>query len=412
MKKLFNVAIFFLILPITVQTQQQEATSLIQNEYHITTKHFTNYVYRRFYFINRLHKTMTLFFTLDKNLHPKNRSLNYEILFNFDLLPFQHNKIKNSILDMQKKRSLKPLFMIWTDFVNYQSIDDQLLVEEFTKEILVVSRNLIISSQTIPNQEKKTYFSEFFKTIALPPCALLDIIDNYVSLFLHYNPSLAQLVQWIPHFIDEKKYTRIIDLKPFVHVDEVIERFYHIQRLNKPLVMLEKANTFPIYIRMNYITKSPFLEIHNIASFSHPNIISCMKVMNQTKTLEPLIELWQDIEQYKHIHDTLLMREFLILVYAMYIDLHSQLCAHQKNNRAIILLETIESLPLEEILQAIDILSKELPSLLDKYELKSDMSWKEWFKKYWWAPPLVTIAIGCKILIAMKLSKIFIPKTS
>ncbi|MFT6765491.1 MAG: hypothetical protein ACJAZS_000369 [Alteromonas naphthalenivorans] len=43
---------------------------------------------------------------------------------------------------------------------------------------------------------------------------------------------------------------------------------------------------------------------------------------------------------------------------------------------------------LEEILNALDLIVEELPVFLEQYELASNLSWKEWKKKYWLLAPI------------------------
>ena len=57
------------------------------------------------------------------------------------------------------------------------------------------------------------------------------------------------------------------------------------------------------------------------------------------------------------------------------------------------LYENLESLPLEKILDAIDLLAEELPQLLEHYNEFSELHWKERLKKYWWVPPAFIVII-------------------
>ena len=61
--------------------------------------------------------------------------------------------------------------MVWDDFITYKSIDDQLLVEEFTKEIFIISRNILYS--TLSTQQKELLDKRFI----LSAYQLLDVID-------------------------------------------------------------------------------------------------------------------------------------------------------------------------------------------------------------------------------------------
>lgn len=56
-------------------------------------------------------------------------------------------------------------------------------------------------------------------------------------------------------------------------------------------------------------------------------------------------------------------------------------------------------LDLEEIVNILQILARDLPHLFQLYGLYSNLTWEEWFKRYWWAIPLMTTAILIKIII-------------
>ncbi|MCG6534614.1 MAG: hypothetical protein L7F78_07995, partial [Syntrophales bacterium LBB04] len=130
-------------------------------------------------------------------------------------------------------------------------------------------------------------------------------------------------------------------------------------------------------------------------SWHHPRIVSCIRVIEQSESFEPLIELWDDILQYKFVQDDLFMHEFAQLVLVTYTDLltfyNEQQPASHKDaiSAALGLYQLIDKLPLNEILDVIDIITHDLPPLLEKYEFDSDLSWNMWLRKYWWAPPLL-----------------------
>jgi hypothetical protein len=62
----------------------------------------------------------------------------------------------------------------------------------------------------------------------------------------------------------------------------------------------------------------------------------------------------------------------------------------------------ISQLPIAEVLNAIDMLVNELPPFIEKYELNSQITWKNWLKKYWWVPPVFGIWFGLKILLKLQ----------
>jgi hypothetical protein len=44
-------------------------------------------------------------------------------------------------------------------------------------------------------------------------------------------------------------------------------------------------------------------------------------------------------------------------------------------------------------------LMTELPPFLEKYELNSSITWRNWLKKYWWVPPVFGGWFALRILV-------------
>lgn len=60
------------------------------------------------------------------------------------------------------------------------------------------------------------------------------------------------------------------------------------------------------------------------------------------------------------------------------------------------LYQEIDSLPIEEILTAIDVVSAAMNETFIKQDTDSGTQWKELFTKYWWVQPII---IGGTILL-------------
>lgn len=58
--------------------------------------------------------------------------------------------------------------------------------------------------------------------------------------------------------------------------------------------------------------------------------------------------------------------------------------------------KNVDQVQVEEVLQVLDIILKELPVFIEKYELNSSLSWKEWKKKYWLLAPAGGLILGIK----------------
>jgi hypothetical protein len=396
----------------------------IEQDYGFTANQFTNFVYRRFYFINRLEKIMNSFSRINKTITktittktspgPRDRHLNIDRIFNLDIAEsFSHPMIKNSLNTIKTKRSLRPLFTVWDSFKSYKLIEDQLLIEEFTKEIFVISRNLILSSLDADDtQEQGTNFTrdhDIHPMLSLCSCCLLDMIDIYLDQFLQIQTAHKHTGN-----IDDpqKNINSVHDLKPFIHMDDIVERFYHLQRLQRPmahLYFLYKGG-YPYRLNRSIQIKNSTIIIDNYTQFTHPDIVSCIKVMQQTQSWLPLIQLLCEVKRYKFIQDQGFMHELSCLLFVI----SHTIVAHethkqnpqQKNitlEQVAELYEKIDSLPIENILDAIDLLSEQIPVLLEKYAFDPDTkTWCAWFKKHWWHASVDMVKLTLKVLLKLK----------
>jgi hypothetical protein len=101
---------------------------------------------------------------------------------------------------------------------------------------------------------------------------------------------------------------------------------------------------------------------------------------------------------HKHLLYHILYKQFFLHEYKK--NSHTLIRTAIKNLLEIS--EKINQLPITEILNTIDMLAKELPPFLEKYEFHSKITWKAWLKKYWWVPPIFIGWFGLKILLTLQ----------
>ena len=178
---------------------------------------------------------------------------------------------------------------------------------------------------------------------------------------------------------------------------EAEQPLYCFKRLEKPLLLLNKL------VENNFRPKQSW-HYSDVITFKHPLIIQCMHSMHSQKNLEPLLNLSQSISYYHYFNDTELFRQYLLLMFVVYKNIFVDY-AQRRGSFAlysiqdiITLYKRIESFPLDEILYSIDLLTNQLPYLIEYYELNSDLTWKTWFRKYWWLPALCIAITGIKII--------------
>jgi hypothetical protein len=183
---------------------------------------------------------------------------------------------------------------------------------------------------------------------------------------------------------------------------DIVLRFYHIQRLHKGvrrLVRMSKKKLVPLtlHCEVKQIKNKKALILQNGESivFTHPRIIWCLEHIEQYQSLTPFLEVWDDLGHYQLVDDTVVIREFIYLVFHLYKTVvHQELLLKNEIEEVAKLDAIFKKVPsldeaeLEEILNALDLIIDELPVFIEQYELISNLSWEEWRKKYWLLAPI------------------------
>ena len=151
-------------------------------------------------------------------------------------------------------------------------------------------------------------------------------------------------------------------------------------------------------IRVHHLPQPLFIK----TVFHHPAIVAAVQDITVHHSLKSLGILYYAIEHFKYIEDTMLIHEFALLILYLYSEIIESITPEEPSTparNAASLFETLKDAPLEEILDAINLIAEELPTLLQNYEFNSKLTWRQWFKKYWWAPPVIVATIVVKVII-------------
>jgi hypothetical protein len=191
------------------------------------------------------------------------------------------------------------------------------------------------------------------------------------------------------------------------HITTYLYYTNHLAKSIYYLSLLDKQNYH--YKPCNIIKEKNSILIDSTYFFNH-KIITCIDKMLLLNRLTPLLVLLNEIIKYEHFENKAFMHELFLLIFTV----HKQILFHECDESNTYALKTvtistiieisekINQLPIAEILNAIDMLVTELPPFLEKYEFNSKISWKEWFKKYWWVPPIFSGWFGLKILLSLQ----------
>jgi hypothetical protein len=194
-----------------------------------------------------------------------------------------------------------------------------------------------------------------------------------------------------------------------IYYQDIVTHAYCIKCLTDSTHLLSRLDEQRYHYKpCNMCEQHDYIQI-DTAIFSYPAIRNCIKKIVATESLQPLIQLLHKVKHHRLIHNNKFFHEVLILIFTIYKQILFNECEKKQQSIKKSTLETImlvnniiNQLPIAEILSTIDMLVTELPPFFEKYELHSHMSWKNWFKKYWWVPPVFGIWFGLKILYKLQ----------
>ncbi len=330
----------------------------------------TYLTFRRYYFISRLEKTMRLLLKIQSAHRQPFRAVRSET---FDISLFHDKRIIRSLKRIEELRNLKPLFMIWDDFVAYKSLEDDIFIEDFSKEIFVVTRK-VLSSLNEYGDLGHLSLHEIEHTAPNRTEHLLDAIDQITHALQQVVPQQSSQNRALLSI----NHAPPLDLKSEVSTDEIALRFYYIQRLHKAMDLLNRAPNNQAYHTIDY---------H--AGLKSAGITATLRAMQEAGNPSPMMHQWNDMKEYKFIDNIKFAKEFVSVVFIALRHIYT-------NPGGSLLGEAhIENMSIDQILHAIDIITDQVSASTQAYSATEGNTFQEWLAQYWWAVPVTigTIAI-------------------
>jgi len=183
-------------------------------------------------------------------------------------------------------------------------------------------------------------------------------------------------------------------------------RFYMIQRLNASLAPLAKlvlgrdASRICAQLLSAPVPSADALsaDVLLVDSFQSPVMRDCLKKMQKEGSLAPLFVVWESVGSYRHIGDSNLIRELLLVAIQVYRLLMKVVAPKQEQDAVQVqevlgLYSTISSLPLTELFFLLDEFMQQANSVAEAYQQGAAQGWNVTLKQYWWVPPVVVA--GC-----------------
>lgn len=292
-------------------------------------------VFRRYYFIARLEKTITL---LREIMSTASQESITRIVNCSEMPHFSHKLIATARYRMQQSRSLQPIFVVWDDFSSYKALEaelvigkDDLFVKEFTQQLFFITKNILATTK--PSTYKNMFYT-YEEIMRGSPEYIIDSIDYVVELIESDDQQVKRANS---------------DIRMHATTDEINTRFYHIQRL---MIGFELAE-------------------------------QCEKAQSSEyraqKELSQLRREWSQVKQYRRLNDSNYIHGFCILLFTI-------LKRHVTPEHHPQAFALIESIDVEEVLHGIDLITDELSTLMNNYEKDKKQSLREWLLLNWSKP--------------------------
>lgn len=340
----------------------------------------THLTFRRYYFIARLERTIKLLATLNAMSNELIMKKIVDVQFN---KPFTHKLIHQAAIRIQQSKSIKPIFAVWDEFSSYKSLESELIigkndlfVKEFSQQLFFIVKNFITVTRgySIIDHYKEEEID------SLSHEQMLDLLDNTMDIV--ENRTNNTIIKRLP------------DIKIHATADEINTRYYYLKRLEHTILLLEHIDNLNPNFFQNNIKRFKPLNVYDYRNDAIQHTIQEMLVL---ESHNPLFKSWQDFRQYRKISDQTFAKELCILIFNVLKTYN-----HNAQSPSLSLLENTE---IEDILYAIDIISDEIKTTIEKYN-QEEISLSQWIKKYWWVP------LGTLGTISLKLAYYYAQKTN
>jgi hypothetical protein len=382
-------------------------------------EHFTmqsvQLVEKRYYLIKRLEGPMATLFLAHKyfSSKPEKRIFKESLDRIFDCDQFRHPLVRASAQAVQQHQTLEPCRKIWRDFLSYRHLEDQSFVRETITLVLMLYNNLLqhlkFGRDTLfvskPKSITKTWTDWIFGNNEHTRGANVQDYDLIHALVAgdYTSSSVCPDAECETVQDNFKAIAGLLDESE--HHDMVLNnimRFYHMQRLTKPMYLFSALSA----------KRGTAINLHTVsipAIFKHELIIQCIEQMKQSGTLQPFFKLWKRLATYDFIEDRVLLQEFVRLMIILYeqlivstresVDNDARIASQATVGDMMQMYEKISTLPIADLLTLLDEMSDRYEYIVQEYEFSNKtLSWSDWLKKYWWAPPVIIVSFALVVL--------------
>lgn len=302
----------------------------------------TRSIYYRYYLIKRLEQSCLLL---------QHASVQQIIPFDrLDEAVFKSESIRSIVERMKAEKSTAPFLSLWSDFCDYKDIYNDLFKHEFIELVYIVYDLM--------------YPTRMKRSNGLLSGGLLSGRSPEYTLFA------------IDCAVDAERYNDCsfrAQPREFAEVDtdRVANRFYIIKRLQKSMQLLAHLHEQKIDFTDGLsLRNDTFGLIQEIEQFHHDRVRESVMQMCQTKNLEPLLRLCDEVKQYRFAQDEDFLQEMLMNIFLVYKTILLKHGSHHADQEIMYemahvldIYEHLNSMPLDQTLEAIDIVTDKLMAI-------------------------------------------------
>jgi len=202
-----------------------------------------------------------------------------------------------------------------------------------------------------------------------------------VSFFVTYNLLGQVFSSEVQTTISHEKYCKILDK----HV-KVLKKFNDLNK-KKKIIKFGSPEGFEIFLS-KIVFESKIAKI-------------CVKNIVDKASLDPLFKTWDFVKDMDMSEENFLFfKEFSILIISLYENLLSILTKEKAFDvskstlREIIgLYNVVYQMPIRELIMTLEKCFVLFTGVMQDYGIYSQLTWGQWFRRYWWVPPTVAMAL-------------------
>ncbi len=205
--------------------------------------------------------------------------------------------------------------------------------------------------------------------------------------------STDSILQHLDHLLHPE--TRLVSWQEDYKLDDgaVLLRYYIIQRLVDAETACNKLTSQKIFTSTNN-----GIVFDDEKEFHHQRIKKIVKQLQKEQTLQPLLDLWEDIHCFRFVQDQLFIKEALIVLFIAQKNAYCNLSMPTARKEPLVyqllqLYEIIEAIPMHEVLDAVDFIAIALKEVC-KSEKQTDQQSKGKKRKLYWIINLSVILGG------------------